>query len=89
MAEARSREEIRKIQLTGKSTYIVSLPKSWVTRMKLNAGDQIAISESNSSLILTPKGLIKPDKQTEAAIKISQKDKPETIMRKIIALYLT
>ncbi|MEM2056794.1 MAG: PhoU domain-containing protein [Thermoproteota archaeon] len=89
MAEAHSREEIRKIQLTGKSTYIVSLPKSWVTRMKLNAGDQIAISESNSSLILTPKGLIKPEKQVEATIKISQKDKPDTIMRKIIALYLT
>ncbi|MEM2980348.1 MAG: PhoU domain-containing protein [Thermoproteota archaeon] len=81
-------EEMRKIQLTGKSTYIVSLPKSWVTRMKLNAGDQLVISENNFSLILTPKGLVKPERPTEATIKISQKDNPDTIMRKIIALYL-
>ncbi|MEM2087789.1 MAG: PhoU domain-containing protein [Thermoproteota archaeon] len=82
-------EEIRKIQLTGKSTYIVSLPKSWVNRMGLKAGDQLAISENNVSLILTPKELVKPEKPAEATIKISQKDNPDTIMRKIIALYLT
>ena len=81
-------EEIRKIQLTGKSTYIVSLPKSWVTKMRLNAGDQLAISESDFSLVLTPRGLVKPEKPEEAAIKISQKDNPDTIIRKTISIYL-
>ncbi len=88
MEEASRREEIRKIQLTGKSTYIVSLPKSWVTKMGLNAGDQLAISESNFSLVLTPKGLVKPEGSEEVAIKISQRDDPDTTIRKIIALYL-
>ncbi|MBO3809897.1 MAG: phosphate uptake regulator PhoU [Candidatus Brockarchaeota archaeon] len=81
-------EEIRKIQLTGKSTYIVSLPKAWVTRMKLNVGDQLAISESGVSLTLTPKALVNLERPAEATIKISQKDNPDTVMRKIIALYL-
>jgi phosphate uptake regulator len=34
-------EETRKIQLTGKSTYIVSLPKKWVTTMNLKTGSQL------------------------------------------------
>jgi len=82
-------EEIRKIQLTGKSTYIVSLPKKWVTSMNLKAGSQLVISkQSDTSLLLTPKELGKPTKPVEASITISQKDDPNTIMRKIVALYL-
>jgi phosphate uptake regulator len=82
-------EETRKIQLTGKSTYIVSLPKKWVTSMNLKAGSQIVVSkQSEASLLLTPKELAKQTKLGEAGITISQKDDPNTIARKIVALYL-
>jgi phosphate uptake regulator len=82
-------EEIRKIQLTGKSTYIVSLPKKWVTSMNLQPGSQIIVSKhSDASLLLTPKELFKPVKLGEASIVASQKDDPRTIERKIVALYL-
>jgi phosphate uptake regulator len=88
-ADENSGEETRKIQLTGKSTYIVSLPKKWVTSMGLKAGSQLAVSrQSDSSLLLTPKELAKPAKLGEASINISQKDNTGTIMRKIVALYL-
>jgi phosphate uptake regulator len=36
-------EEMRKIQFTGKSSYIVSLPKEWVMDMGLKQGDQVTI----------------------------------------------
>jgi phosphate uptake regulator len=82
-------EEVRKIQLTGKSTYIVSLPKRWVTSMNLKAGSQLVVSkQSDASLILTPKEMVKPTKLGEASFIVSQKDEPGTIMRKIVALYL-
>jgi len=82
-------EEARKIQLTGKSTYIVSLPKKWVESMNLRAGSQLVVSkQSDASLLLTPKELVKPTKLGEAIITVSQKDDPNTIMRKIVALYL-
>jgi len=81
--------ETRKIQLTGKSTYIISLPKKWVTNMSLKAGGQLVVSkQSDSSLLLTPKELIKPTKLGEASINVSQKEDSGTIMRKIVALYL-
>jgi phosphate uptake regulator len=82
-------EETRKIQLTGKSTYIVSLPKKWVTSMNLKVGSQLVLSkQSDASLLITPKEFVKPAKLGEATITISQKDPSNTIMRKIVALYL-
>jgi phosphate uptake regulator len=82
-------EEIRKIQFTGKSTYIVSLPKKWVTALGLKAGSQIMVSQQNNSLILTPKEMFKPSTQpAEANLKISGNDDPDTITREIISLYL-
>ena len=37
------REETRKIQFTGKSSYIVSLPKQWIMDLGLKQGDEIRI----------------------------------------------
>jgi phosphate uptake regulator len=82
-------EEIRKIQLTGKSTYIVSLPKKWATSLNLKSGSQLVVSrQGDASLLLTPKELFKSQRLTEATIMTSWKDDPNTIARKIIALYL-
>jgi len=82
-------EETRKIQLTGKSTYIVSLPKKWVTSMNLRAGSQLVVSkQSDASLLLTPRELVRPSKIGEATIAVSSKDDSNTIARKIVALYL-
>ncbi|MEM2920748.1 MAG: phosphate uptake regulator PhoU [Candidatus Bathyarchaeia archaeon] len=80
--------EVRKVQITGKSTYIVSLPKKWVKSMNLRAGSQLIISEQEGTLVITPKELLKPARLSEAAIEISKEDIPEFIIRKIIALYL-
>ena len=42
-SESGAKSEIRRIQLTGGSTYIVSLPKSWVTQHGLGARDEVRI----------------------------------------------
>jgi phosphate uptake regulator len=82
-------EEVRKIQLTGKSTYIVSLPKKWVTSMDLKVGSQLVVSkQSDTSLLIMPREFFKPKRLGEASIIISQKDDPSTVARKVIALYL-
>lgn len=82
-------EETRKIQLTGRSTYIVSLPKKWITKMNLKAGSQLVVTkQSDASLLLTPKELTKSTKLGEAKIIVSPQDDPNIITRTIIALYL-
>jgi phosphate uptake regulator len=53
--------EIRKIQLTGKSSYTVSLPKAWATQVGLREQSQVGISTlPDGSLRVTPRESIKP-----------------------------
>ncbi len=82
-------EEIRKIQLTGKSTYIVSLPKRWITEMKLKAGDGLTIQRlKDSSLLILPKPPQKLERVGEVEVKFLPNEDPYKTARKIVSLYL-
>jgi phosphate uptake regulator len=82
------KEETRKIQFTGKSSYIVSLPKQWIMDLGLKQGDQIRMVRKDSSTleIYPPKFETRSQKKEDATIEI---DNEETlaIVRKLISLY--
>jgi phosphate uptake regulator len=81
-------EETRKLQYTGGSSYIVSLPKKWIQDLGLKQGDHVVIlRQGNSTLQITPasKRLIK--EQKEATIEVRKDHNPYFIARKLIALY--
>jgi phosphate uptake regulator len=83
------REEQRKLQMTGGSTYILSLPKEWVTRNQLQKGSLLAIAEEDDgSLSLFPSKLEKQEKKSETLIRVSPNDSPDAVMRKAISAYL-
>ena len=44
------RDQIRKIQFTGKSSYIVSLPKDWIKDQGLKQGDQVTSRKNFNGL---------------------------------------
>ena len=46
--------ETRKVQLTGGSTYTVSLPKEWATANDIDSGSQVAFYREDDALVLTP-----------------------------------
>jgi phosphate uptake regulator len=48
--------ETRKVQLTGGSTYTVSLPKEWATENGISAGSEIEFHPEGGSLLLAPRG---------------------------------
>lgn len=79
--------ETRKIQTTGGSTFTVSLPKKWVEEMGLGAGDEMAVEEQSSSLLLSP-AKSKEEKSLEAKIEVKDGDNCDAIKRKILSLYL-
>src|SRR4030042_6883704 len=82
-------EEQRKLQVTGGSTYILSLPKEWVTRNQLKKGSLMVLcEEDDGSLSITPSKLEKQEKEDEAFIRVSPNDNPEAVMRKAISAYL-
>ena len=81
--------ETRKLQLTGGSTYTISVPKGWVKEMNLKKGDVLTlIRQSDGSILISPKGGRKPEASELAVIYFSSKDKVDTIIRKIVSSYL-
>ncbi|RMW38105.1 MAG: phosphate uptake regulator PhoU [Nitrosopumilus sp.] len=83
------REETRKIQFTGKSSYIVSLPKQWIMDLGLKQGDQIRMVRKGSSTLelFPPKFESRSQKKEEAIIEINSEEKASSIVRKLISLY--
>ena len=60
-------EETRKLQFTGGSTYIVSLPKRWIDQNQLKKGSVIKLREEESGLLsIIPSELSVQQTQEEA-----------------------
>jgi len=77
------------MQLSGGSTYIISLPKNWIEELKISAGDNVTIiKNSNKSLTLIPNEKDIEEEKNTAVILSNQKDSGDSIKRKIIAAYL-
>jgi phosphate uptake regulator len=81
--------ERRKVQLTGKSSCMVALPKKWVREMGLRQGSEILITRPSLTtlLISTETAVVTKGKQ-EAILEVTDKDSADTIFRKIVSLYL-
>ena len=78
--------ETRKIYVSGGSTYVISLPKKWVRKADLKAGDSLVVTEQGSSLLIETNISEKETKVKE--VKISQLISNEALERIIIAFYL-
>jgi phosphate uptake regulator len=86
---ASEKREVRKLQVTGESTFVLSLPKKWVTQMGLQKGSQVTlVTQSDNSLSIVPEGLRKAREPMDAVIGVEEGDDPASIMRRIISLYL-
>jgi phosphate uptake regulator len=82
-------EETRKLQITGGSTYVISLPKRWVTQNGLKKGSSLLIrQEEDGALAVLPPEHGKPEKTEEAVIKVSSEESSEALIRKTVAVYL-
>jgi phosphate uptake regulator len=86
----KSNEEQRKLQVTGGSTFILSLPKDWAIRNELKRGSSMVVrQEDDGSLSIEPSKFVKKEKQDEAFIKVSQNGNPDAVMRTAISAYLS
>jgi len=88
LSEKTTKEEVRKLQFTGRASYIVSIPKKWVRQVGLEPGDHIEIRLEENSLVLTPRITRREERPKEATIMVGKADSPETLSRRMISLYL-
>jgi len=89
METVENTKQTRKMQLSGGSTYIISLPKNWIDELKIKVGENITmVKNSNQSLTLFSDHRDNKTKEKVAIIPSSQKEPGDAIKRKIIAVYL-
>jgi phosphate uptake regulator len=77
----------RRIQFTGKSTYIVSLPKTWVVRHGLKPGSQVVVEERGGIVVVKPMDSSIP-RSRSLAISIDKKTNIDSAIRMVIAAYI-
>ena len=86
---AESETEIRKLQETGRASFIVSVPKRWVQDLSLRKGSLIRVSaQQDGSLLLIAGQSTAKQRPSEASIKVESNQDPESLARKLISLYM-
>lgn len=89
MQSVESTKQTRRLQLTGGSTYTLSIPKDWIDELELKTGDNVTIIKNlNKTLTLLP--IVQDEAQSSlCVVPTNNKDTDEAIRRKIIATYLS
>ena len=82
---------IRRVQVTGRGSYIVSLPKPWVEEAGLRKGGRVEFSkQENWGLTLTPFGSTKyDDERSRCALSLPANIDPDALTRMIISSYVS
>ncbi len=81
--------ESRKIQVTGGSTYIVSLPKEWILKNNLHKNDSVMIFQKrDGSLIIFP-GSAGIRKSSKKVIEVTYNTPSGSLFRALVGAYMT
>jgi phosphate uptake regulator len=77
--------ETRKVQVTGGSTYTVSIPKDWATENGVSAGSEVEFYPEGDSLFLTPRS---GDDRTEGTLDVTDLGGDE-LVRAVMTMYVS
>jgi phosphate uptake regulator len=84
----------RRIQSTGRGSYIISLPKEWVKELGLKKGSEMEFKlQDDSSLMIVPGEKSRKEKDDihklkEYWIRVDPKEDPKSLCRRITSLYV-
>jgi phosphate uptake regulator len=83
------RPDFRRVQKTGGDSFVVSLPKTWVTDVGLQAKDPVAVLvQPDSSLLIVPRRDLRGTAKSEATLEVSQGLDKDFVLRHFISYYL-
>lgn len=78
--------ETRKVQVTGGSTYTVSLPKDWATENGVSSGSVVEFHSEDDLLLLAPK---REDGHTEGTLDITELTEDHELTRAVMTMYVS
>jgi phosphate uptake regulator len=80
--------ELRKVQVTGGTTHVLSLPKKWVDRNGIERHSLVAIhEESDGSLLLVPHGAA-PSPDRKVTLDIEGNVPQSLVVRRLVGAYI-
>ena len=84
-------EVVRKIQFTGRSTYMLSLPKRWMHEINLKPSDPVTtITKSDHTLSILPNIVERGrSSSTEVIASMLQEESGNSLKRKVISMFLS
>ena len=80
--------ESRKLQLTGGSTYIVSLPKNWVSSSGLSKNDAVIIMERADGTLLLSPGKKGKRRESTITVAVHRNENPVHVRRRLLGAYI-
>ena len=78
--------ETRKVQVTGGSTYTVSLPKDWATDNDVEAGSVVEFHSEEDLLLLSPR---REEERTEGTLDITGLEDKYELTRAVMTMYVS
>ncbi|MDG6221429.1 MAG: AbrB/MazE/SpoVT family DNA-binding domain-containing protein, partial [Candidatus Thermoplasmatota archaeon] len=80
--------EIRRVQMTGGSSFIITLPKEWIKSHHINKNDPIGlVYQPDGTLMVTP-NITGEQMKREKKIDIDKIDDPEFLFRLLVGAYI-
>jgi len=81
--------DIRKVQMTGGSSYIITLPKDWIKSLNIKKNDSVGlIAQSDGTLLITP-NLDKEQLQKIKRFDVENIIDQDFLLRRLIGAYIT
>jgi phosphate uptake regulator len=80
--------EIRRVQMTGGSSYIITLPKEWIKSLNIKKNDSVGLlTQSNGTLLITPK-LDREQIQKIKEFDVNNITNQDFLLRRLIGAYI-
>lgn len=80
--------EIRRVQITGGSSYVITLPKEWVKKENIKKNDSLGLlRQSDGTLLITPK-MIEKQTQKIKIFKVNDRTNHVFLLRQLVGAYI-
>lgn len=80
--------DIRKVQMTGGSSYIITLPKEWITSANIKKNDSIGLLKQSDGTLLITSRMNEKQEQKIKKFFINNETEPIYLLRQLIGAYI-
>jgi phosphate uptake regulator len=80
--------EIRKVQITGGSSFVITLPKDWIEAQKIHKNDPLGLVVQPDGTLLVTRDITEGQYQREKSIVITGSEEPAYLFRMLVGAYI-